>query len=159
MIKITPSDGINFQDCCRLLLNSDPWKKLNYGEKEAKQISESSRSGRTWLAVDGNQVVGAAITRPDFLLGEYLKILVVAEHMRSRGIGRDLMEAFEQGAFTRVPNTYLCVSSFNTKAKTFYLSLGYTEIGSLKNLLIPDADEILMRKTKGPRQGWKPSLD
>ena len=41
-------------------------------------------------------------------------------------------------------NLFLCVSSFNTDAPKFYLTLGYEQIGVLKDYLVEGHDEILI---------------
>ena len=64
------------------------------------------------------------------------------------------MEKAEEIIFSYSPNVFLCVSSFNKKAKRFYERLGYKRVGILKDFLIKGADEYLLRKTKGPRIGY-----
>ncbi|MFM7142710.1 MAG: GNAT family N-acetyltransferase [Alphaproteobacteria bacterium] len=67
--------------------------------------------------------------------------------LRRLGVGRRLLAELERRAFERVPNVYLCVSDFNTGARAFYASLGYEEVGLLRDLLLPGKGEVLMRKT------------
>lgn len=57
------------------------------------------------------------------------------------------MEALEERAFRHWPNVYLCVSDFNRSARQFYKRLGYEEVGLLKDLLLPEKGEALMRKS------------
>lgn len=41
---------------------------------------------------------------------------------------------------------FLCVSSFNPRARALYERLGYELIGELKDFVIDGASELLMRK-------------
>jgi len=56
----------------------------------------------------------------------------------------------EERILRQSPNVFLCVSSFNHRAKTFYKLLGYQRVGELPDFLVQGQVEILMRKTRGP---------
>jgi ribosomal protein S18 acetylase RimI-like enzyme len=99
--------------------------------------------------LDG-QVEGVAIVKQNFLLGDYLELLAVAECARQKGIGGQLLTHIEQLVFERTKNLFACVSDFNESARAFYKKHGYQEIGPMPNFLIPASAEILLRKTAGP---------
>ena len=80
----------------------------------------------------------------------YIQIVCVDERARGRGVGTRLIEFAEQRIFRDASNVFLCVSSFNTRARALYERLGYERVGELKNYLIGGASEFLMRKTIGP---------
>jgi [ribosomal protein S18]-alanine N-acetyltransferase len=44
---------------------------------------------------------------------------------------------------------FICVSSFNPGARRLYERLGFELVGTLRELLVPGHDELLLRKTKG----------
>jgi ribosomal protein S18 acetylase RimI-like enzyme len=67
------------------------------------------------------------------------------------------MDEFERRAFARSPNAYLCVSSFNPRARAFYDRRGYRMVGTLDRFSLPEHDEHFMRKTMGPTRGYKPA--
>jgi len=148
-IEIAVAEQLSVDDCRRLILASEPWVTLGYGEAEAVRIAAGSAAEQLLIASADGGVVGFALSTPGFLLGEYLKLLAVDEACRARGIGRLLMQALEARAFERWPNVYLCVSDFNRAARAFYSRMGYTEIGTLPDLFLPGKGEILMRKTIG----------
>ena len=75
---------------------------------------------------------------------------------RGQGLGTRLVEFAEKRIFRDTPNVFLCVSSFNPRARALYERLGYERIGELKNYLIDGASELLMRKTIGPIRGRGP---
>jgi ribosomal protein S18 acetylase RimI-like enzyme len=146
-IYVEGASGLAASLCRRLLLNTEPWITLEYDERNVEAIVRSAANDNLLIARVGEEVVGFALSSSGVLLGEYLKILVVAATHRSRGVGRKLMEALEQRAFRSWPNIYLCVSDFNREARQFYGRLGYEEVGLLKDLLIPGKGEVLMRKS------------
>ena len=133
--------------CQRLILNSDPWVTLQYDDSDIQAIVRAAKTDHLLVARMGDPIVGFALSAPGILLGEYLKILVVDDAYRTRGIGRRLMEALEEHAFRDWPNVYLCVSDFNRSARQFYRRLGYEDVGLLKDLLLPGRGEVLMRKS------------
>jgi ribosomal protein S18 acetylase RimI-like enzyme len=149
-IVIASEGGVSAEDCARLMLVSEPWKTLGYGPDDTRMLAAASRGVRTLVARFAGEVVGFAVYSAGFLGGEYLRLLVVDARHRSRGIGRLLMSRLEADVFARVPNLYLCVSDFNTPARTFYHRLGYEEVGPVEDLLVAGHAEILMRKTTGP---------
>jgi len=154
---IEPAAHLEVDDCRRLVLASEPWITLGYGEDEAQSIVRSSVADNLLLARVGGRTVGFALSAPGVLIGEYLKILAVEPAHRRRQVGRRLMEELERRAFERWPNVYLCVSDFNRDARAFYRRLGYEEVGVLGNLLLPGKGEVLMRKTVGAWRdgGWR----
>jgi ribosomal protein S18 acetylase RimI-like enzyme len=146
-VQIDSASELDPAVCRRLILNTEPWITLGYDESNVQAIVRSAESNNLLLARVEDEIVGFALSTPGILLGEYLRILVVAAAQRSRGVGRMLMEKLEQRAFRNWPNVYLCVSDFNRDARQFYHRLGYEEVGLLKDLLIPGKGEVLMRKS------------
>lgn len=154
-VRIEVAECLAIADCRRLVLASEPWITLGYGDAEAEAIARSSSADNLIVARAGDRVVGFALSTPGVLLGEYLKLLAVEADRRTAGIGRLLMEELERRAFARWPNVYLCVSDFNTGARAFYRRIGYEEVGALRDLLLPGKAEILMRKTSGTWRGHR----
>jgi ribosomal protein S18 acetylase RimI-like enzyme len=65
-------------------------------------------------------------------------------------VGTDLIRFAEERIFPTYPNVFLCVSSFNPRARALYERLGYELIGELHDFLIAGHSEFLLRKTTGP---------
>ena len=61
-----------------------------------------------------------------------------------------MLKFAEELIFSKAPNVFLCVSSFNKKAQKLYRRLGYETIGKLKDYIVPGHSEILLRKTIAP---------
>jgi len=154
-IRIEAAARLSLADCRRLVLSSEPWITLGYGEAEVEAIARSSTADNLLVALAGDRVVGFTLSTPGVLLGEYLRLLAVESDRRAAGIGRRLMEELERRAFAHWPNVYLCVSDFNTGARAFYRRMGYEEVGALRDLLMPGTAEILMRKTAGAWRGYR----
>ncbi len=153
-VQIERASELDPAVCRRLILSTEPWITLQYDENNVQAIVRSAQRDNLLVARSSNRIVGFALSTPGILLGEYLKILVVDDAHRLDGVGRKLMDALEQRAFRSWPNVYLCVSDFNCGARQFYGRLGYTEVGLLKDLLIPGRDEVLMRKSIAAWRGF-----
>jgi RimJ/RimL family protein N-acetyltransferase len=50
---------------------------------------------------------------------------------------------------------FLCVSSFNERARALYEQLGYETVGELRDYVVRGQSEWLMRKTLGPIMEWR----
>jgi len=70
------------------------------------------------------------------------------------------MRFAEERIFRESPNVFLCVSSFNPRAKALYERLGYEAVGELNDYIVRGHSEHIFRKTIGPirefRKGKKP---
>ena len=79
----------------------------------------------------------------------YIQTICVDPGARSRGIGTRLMRFAEERIFRESPNVFLCVSSFNPRARALYKRLGYVRVGELKDYLVVGHSETIFRKTIG----------
>jgi ribosomal protein S18 acetylase RimI-like enzyme len=80
----------------------------------------------------------------------YIQTVGVMPEWRNKGVGSKLVKFAEDVIFTRAPNVFMCVSSFNEKAQELYKRLGYETIGELKDYIVPGHSEILLRKSVAP---------
>ena len=130
----------------RLLSTSEPW--ISLGVSEEKTLQSLHEPGyQVFIAHQNNEACGVLIIDPRGVAGSpYIKSIAVTEESRSLGIGASLINYAEESFKNRSRYIFLCVSSFNTKAQSFYEKLGYTEVGELKDYLIDGASEILMSK-------------
>ena len=130
----------------RMLSTSEPW--ISLGVSEEKTLQSLHEPGyQVFIAHQNNEACGVLIIDPRGVAGSpYIKSIAVTEESRSLGIGASLINYAEESFKNRSRYIFLCVSSFNTKAQSFYEKLGYTEVGELKDYLIDGASEILMSK-------------
>jgi ribosomal-protein-alanine N-acetyltransferase len=92
--------------------------------------------------------VGFFILDPRGLAGSpYIKSIAIADEFRNRNFGAELLKYAEDIARKNSANMFLCVSSFNTRAQSFYENHGYHIVGELKDYIIKGASEIIMRKS------------
>jgi [ribosomal protein S18]-alanine N-acetyltransferase len=84
------------------------------------------------------------------LLRGYVQTVCVRADRRGEGLGSRLVRYAEDRIFRESPNVFICVSSFNPDARRLYERLGFEPIGSLRELIVPGHDELLLRKTRGP---------
>ena len=143
-LNIIPMMRSHIRACDAIAAVSEPWQTLNERIDFLKYI----RLKQAFVCLPGDEPAGFVIFTPEpvFARGGYLRAIGVDAAMRRRGIGRMLLDFAEGMTARRSPNLYLCVSSFNRKARAFYRSLGYTRVGKLPGLIIPDASEHIFWK-------------
>jgi ribosomal-protein-alanine N-acetyltransferase len=130
----------------RLLSESEPWKTLGIDfEKSLQNCNDAELL--LYIAHRGTTPCGLIIIDPRGVAGSpYIKSIVVTESFRDNGIGAALIDFAETSFKSTSRHMFLCVSSFNTRARLFYKKLGYAEIGELKDYIINGASEMLMSK-------------
>jgi [ribosomal protein S18]-alanine N-acetyltransferase len=115
----------------------------------------TDRTKEVYVARAGRTAAGHIVVNMQGPFAGYIQALVVAPEWRSRGIGARLLKFAEERIFRESPNVFLCVSGFNGRAQQFYARLGYERIGELKEYVIAGESEILMRKSLGPKTGFR----
>jgi len=85
----------------------------------------------------------------------YIQAICVAPDARGSGVGTQLVAFAEERILRESPNVFLCVSSFNPRARALYERLGYRAVGELTDYLISGHSELLMRKTIAPIREWR----
>lgn len=106
-----------------------------------------------WLAWRGDERAGFLILNLKGAFVGYLQTICMADGLRGQGLGSELLAFAEQRIFRDFKNVFLCVSSFNPRARALYERLGYETIGVLRDYVVKGHDEVLMRKTRGPLAG------
>jgi ribosomal protein S18 acetylase RimI-like enzyme len=137
------------RECAQWMAQSEPWLTLGRGVDAALRLLRIPTK-EVWVAESGQGLEGFIVLDMSGPLPGYIQTVCVRPESRGRGIGAALVGFVEQRVFRHSPNLFLCVSSFNTGAQRFYQSLGYEVVGTMKAFLVPEHDEILMRKTLGP---------
>jgi ribosomal protein S18 acetylase RimI-like enzyme len=145
-IVILPATSDERHWAARLLSTSEPWVSLGVTEEKTLQTLHDP-TYQVFIAHQNNKACGVLIIHPHGVAGSpYIKSIAVSVESRSLGIGASLINYAEDSFRNSSRYIFLCVSSFNTKARSFYKKLGYTEVGELKDYLIDGASEILMSK-------------
>jgi [ribosomal protein S18]-alanine N-acetyltransferase len=76
----------------------------------------------------------------------YIKSIAVAPEYRNRKLGAEILKYAENVAHQTSEHMFLCVSSFNSRARHFYEKNGYETVGELRDYIIKGESEIIMHK-------------
>lgn len=79
-------------------------------------------------------------------MGGYLKLIAVLDGAREHGTGAALLAAYEAEVARASAHGFLLVSDFNAPAQRFYERHGWTRVGSIPKLVLPDVDELVYWK-------------
>ena len=137
--------------CARIMSTSEPWRTLRRGyDASLALLRDPSREVYVALAGDSDAVAGFLILTMRGAFVGYVQTVAVSPEWRGRGLGTALVAFAEQRIFPETPNVFLCVSSFNPRARALYERLGYEVIGELRDYIVRGHSEWLLRKTIGP---------
>jgi ribosomal-protein-alanine N-acetyltransferase len=143
--------------CAEIMSTSDPWVTLGRTMEQARAILSDREAHEVYVAVHDGAVVGFVILVLKGAFVGYIRTIAVRGDWRSRGVGRRLIRFAEERIFRESPNVFLCVSSFNTRARSLYERLGYEMVGELRDYIVRGHSEWLMRKTLGPSAEFRPA--
>ncbi len=128
----------------QLMARTDPWLTYNLSIEWCRNVLKWP--GSSLFVAAASEPVGFVLVHPKGFLGSpYIAILGVAEHHRGRGIGCRMLTFAEQMT-TNSRFVYLCVSTFNIKARRLYERQGYSTITEIPDLFADGYCEVLMRK-------------
>lgn len=136
--------------CAEIMSTSEPWITLGRTLTQAQRILHDREVQEIHVALHDGEVVGFVILILKGAFVGYLRTIAVRTDWRSRGLGRRLIGFAEERIFRESPNAFLCVSSFNPRARSLYERLGYETVGELRDYIVRGHSEWLMRKTLGP---------
>jgi ribosomal protein S18 acetylase RimI-like enzyme len=108
-----------------------------HGRGEGLLVAEEDGAlrGLAWFLVEGT-----------LALGGYLKLIAMLPGAGGKGAGAQLLAAFEAEVARRSASAFLLVSDFNDGAQRFYERHGWTRVGPLPGLVLPDVAEVLYWK-------------
>ena len=154
MIDIRPvADDREAHAAATIMATSEPWITLGRTFDRCLATLHDDALER-YVAVEDGQVIGFVLLTMRGPFPGYIKSIAVRDDQRSRGLGARLMAFAEERIFRDSPNVFICVSSFNHRAKSFYRRLGYEVVGPLRDFIVRGSDETLLRKTTGPLAGF-----
>jgi ribosomal-protein-alanine N-acetyltransferase len=135
--------------CAEMMASSDPW--LHFGRTFEQCLERvTNPNGEVWVARTDGVPQGFIIIVLQGAFVGYIQIVCVAESARGSGLGSRLVAFAEERIFREFPNVFLCVSSYNPRARALYERLGYKLVGELYDYIMPGESEFLMRKSVGP---------
>ena len=142
-------------ECARIMTGTDPWITLGRNFDNCLKILNTP-SREVYVAYLEDTLIGFIILLMEGAITGYIQTVAVKEEFRSQGWGSAIMKFAEERILAERPNVFICVSSFNPRARVLYERLGYELIGELKEYIIPGHSEFLLRKTIGPFKTFKP---
>ena len=116
-------------------LSEDLTRALAEGQGLAIAEGEGRRLGLVWFLREGTLGMGG-----------YLKLIALFPGETGKGVGRALLAHFEAEVAKASRHAFLLVSDFNADAQRFYEREGYSHVGSLPKLVLPDVDERIYWK-------------
>ncbi len=147
------TDQKDFAVCARMMSVTDPWitLQMNY-DQCLKAFGGDYREVYT-IDVEGI-VAGFVILQTCGTFSGYIQTICIGEDYRGKGLGRKLLRFCEERILKFSPNVFICVSSFNKGAIKLYYDFGFKLIGEMDNFVREGFNELLLRKTVGPRVGY-----
>ena len=130
----------------RVMAASEPWTTLGRG-LEVCRAACLDPDYVTLVARRDGEPRGFARIHPRGVAGSpYLASIAVSADARGRGVGSALLDAFEARYAGKARYLFLCVSSFNGRARALYERRGYRLVGKLPDYVVDGASELLMAK-------------
>lgn len=147
IIKVKKINISELSDC----LNSSSLKEnyftnSNYIEEF---LTESINRGELYSYMDNGKAIAFMRIDPVGMFSKFplLRCIAVNPDYRNRGIGKMLLQYFENLYTDKNNKIFLCVSDFNAKAKRLYIKSGYIEVGKISGLYKDHITEYLLCKT------------
>jgi ribosomal protein S18 acetylase RimI-like enzyme len=129
-----------------VMAGSEPWITLGRNLESCLEICRRPEY-QVFVARQGGRLCGfVALVRRGVAGSPYIASIAVAEGFRGSGIGSRLLEFAEDLSRATARHIFLCVSSFNLRARALYERHGYEVVGEFKDYIIDGSSEILMHK-------------
>jgi ribosomal protein S18 acetylase RimI-like enzyme len=129
-----------------MMARSEPWITLGRGLDRCLATC-SDPEYLVFIARHNGDRRGVIILQARGVAGSaYVVSLACAPEARGAGVGGQLLTFAEQLVETQSTHLFLCVSSFNARARRFYERHGYAVVGELADYVIAGASELLMCK-------------
>ncbi len=123
--------------CLECVKESQLWDAYFKDDPTTEKIEEEIIKSRLVVYVDDqDRCIGFMGINEDGCFGKfpYLEIICVHKDYRSKGVGRKLLQHFEEAGFKKEDRVFLLCSDFNDKGRKFYQDNGYTECGKISDL-------------------------
>jgi [ribosomal protein S18]-alanine N-acetyltransferase len=156
LIRIT-TETKEIEICARMMSLTDPWITLVMDYEQCLKAFEGACK-EIYIIEYENVIAGFVILQTCGTFSGYIQTICIDETFRGKGLGKKLLQFCEDRILRFSPNVFICVSSFNTGAIKLYYEFGFKLVGELDNFVKEGFKELLLRKTVGPRVGYKVNL-
>jgi len=145
-VTVRCAHGDDADWAARLMSASDPWITLGRAYDACLAACTAPADVLEIAVLDGRRC-GFVLVRPRGVAGApYIVSIAVDEAFRGHGVGATLLAHIEAAYRGSSAHLFLCVSSFNNRARAFYDRHGFEEVGRFRDFIIPGADEVLLHK-------------
>jgi GNAT superfamily N-acetyltransferase len=151
-VRIVDASRTHVTALARLMATSPLLRRYRVTESGAKRSLAEAMRGRDILLVaeNGDDLIGLAWLIPTRALDRvaYLRLLLVAQAHRSRGVGAALLARGEQKSRALgCRHVVMLVTRNNRRARSFYERHGYAHVGDLAGYARPGITECLYVKS------------
>jgi ribosomal protein S18 acetylase RimI-like enzyme len=150
-LRIRPMNEADIPACARIVAETGLWRVhygVTYTKAEALFRAAFQAGNHILVADDDTQIAGFVwfFLHGTFQRSGYIRLIGVRGDRRSQGIGAALLREAETHIFAHSDHVFLLVSHFNHAAQTFYQRLGYQQVGSIPDYVIPGITELIFYK-------------
>lgn len=147
-ISLQPLSAGNAERLGIALAAMPPWSVIGYpATRLSEWLGRDEPSMGKFEVLAGTELAGVIVIQDPFLHGPYLKLIAVLPKFQGRRFGQILLHWMEHEARkAQARQLWLCVSSFNMRARDFYERMGFETVALLDKLASDASDELFMRK-------------
>lgn len=145
-IAIEPATASDREWAATLMARNEPWLTLGRTLESCRTVCLHPEY-LVFVARERHERVGFLILQRRGVVGSpYLATICVDAAFRGRGYGGEMLQWAEEFFRPQARHLFLCVSSFNPRARALYERAGYVQVGELPEYFVEGASEILMHK-------------
>jgi ribosomal protein S18 acetylase RimI-like enzyme len=145
-LKISEASAEERNWTAKLIASSEPWITLGTTLENCLKFC-NDKEYKVFIGRKGDDLCGAMVIHPRGLASQpYLKSIVVESRFRSQGVGQALLRFAEDYFRKEYRHFFMCVSSFNPRARVLYEKLGYSKVGEFRDYILEGKSEILLHK-------------
>jgi ribosomal protein S18 acetylase RimI-like enzyme len=145
-LAVEPATFEDREWAAALMARSEPWITLGRTLEGCRAVCHHPEHLVFAARRDGRRVGFLILQRRGVVGSPYLATICVDEPVRSHGVGTQLLAWTEDFFRPQARHLFLCVSSFNPRARALYERAGFVKVGELPEYFIEGASEILMHK-------------
>lgn len=147
-LAVEPLTAAEAAPLAEIFAAMEPWSRYPIAATALAAYLGSQEPGAPRFAIKaGDQTVGVAGLRLEWLRGPYLQFLGLVPQAQGFGMGGLVMAWLEREARAGgARNLWVCASAFNDGALAYYEARGFTRATQLPDLVADGIDEVLLRK-------------
>ncbi len=147
-VTLRPLTSANAEKLGAILATIPPWSVLEWpADRMIRGLQRELPSVLRFEVSTSGHMAGLITIQYPFLHGPYLQLLAILPEFQGQNLGLRLLQWMESEARrAEARQLWLCVSTFNVRARAFYDRFGFEAVSVLEKLASDDSDELFMRK-------------